>query len=949
MTPQRIIERLLKETAPERRETILRQAAQNPACTDLLLETAQALVASDPAQCLLRAETAAEIAERRDDFRAGAQAGRLRAQGLLALGRHADALAATQSAAERAQQTGDAGLTAQVQISGVVALGWLGRYEEAFALGERLSDELRAANAEHEAARVLVNLGILRYRQDQYALALAYYDVAASLFTEAGDTISLARTQVNQANALTAQGQTEAAITLLETAQLVFAAEGMTAFAATAEINLGFLHAVSGRYTLALALLDRARARFTDIGDEEGAAQCDTDSGDVYRALNLLPDASECYTRAIRAFETQESDYDLARAASGFAAVRVAAGELDAAQEALGRAERIFESQKNTVQRAFVRLRRAELLSLTGQEEEAQRMAQQAARVFARRGLSGWAAEARFLRAEIALNRGEQAARTMLAIARIARRERRGQLECRAENALGYFFVRQGKLARALRHYRASVAVLEAARAQIAPEELHVAFLHDKVRIYEDLVGALLARGRRADIAEALEVVERSRSRLLLERVQSALMGGNTLTGPTDTEVSRRLNELRAALSRSYYALHSAGVSDSQRRLGSDRETPERLTEREQAYHRALRGQEISESALRGAFFASSDLTAETLQRALLPDETLLTFYTLGAEICAFVLTPKRVEVYRGLACLEEVQFAARRLRFHLQRITMTRDYTVRYAEALKREIQEVLQHLYALLLRPLAPSLTDDKVIVVPHGALHGLPFHAFLEGETFALDRWEWLYAPGAAVWHAGVRRRDVMPPTSRLPALLMGVPDTALTHVEEEITRLNALWPGAQRFCGQEATEVAFRAHAPAAQIIHLATHAVFRADNPLFSGLQFADGWLLARDLYALRLDCELATLAACGSGVSRVTPGDELFGLLRGFLAAGARSVAASLWAVDDAVTALLMGEFYTGLRGGKSKAAALRAAQQRIRAEYSHPYFWAAFALAGER
>ena len=69
----------------------------------------------------------------------------------------------------------------------------------------------------------------------------------------------------------------------------------------------------------------------------------------------------------------------------------------------------------------------------------------------------------------------------------------------------------------------------------------------------------------------------------------------------------------------------------------------------------------------------------------------------------------------------------------------------------------------------------------------------------------------------------------------------------------------------------------------------------------------------------------------------------------GFLGAGARSVAASLWSADDAATALLMESFYTRIAQGESTASALRGAQQRTREVYPHPYYWAAFGLVGQR
>ena len=79
----------------------------------------------------------------------------------------------------------------------------------------------------------------------------------------------------------------------------------------------------------------------------------------------------------------------------------------------------------------------------------------------------------------------------------------------------------------------------------------------------------------------------------------------------------------------------------------------------------------------------------------------------------------------------------------------------------------------------------------------------------------------------------------------------------------------------------------------------------------------------------------------------VFPGDELHGLMRGFLYAGAPSLVVSLWAVSDRSTAELMGQMYSGIRAGGSKRSALRNAQLAIKDAYGHPYYWAPFILMG--
>ncbi len=108
-------------------------------------------------------------------------------------------------------------------------------------------------------------------------------------------------------------------------------------------------------------------------------------------------------------------------------------------------------------------------------------------------------------------------------------------------------------------------------------------------------------------------------------------------------------------------------------------------------------------------------------------------------------------------------------------------------------------------------------------------------------------------------------------------------------------------------------------------------------------------LTVSDVYGLDLKkADLVVLSACQTQLGVLSRGDDVVGLTRAFIYAGAPSVISSLWSVDDQATGLLMTSFYKHLRSGMSKAAALRAAQADTRAAYPHPYYWAAFVLTGD-
>jgi len=139
------------------------------------------------------------------------------------------------------------------------------------------------------------------------------------------------------------------------------------------------------------------------------------------------------------------------------------------------------------------------------------------------------------------------------------------------------------------------------------------------------------------------------------------------------------------------------------------------------------------------------------------------------------------------------------------------------------------------------------------------------------------------------------------------------------------------------------------------VHFACHA--RADNvdPLGSGLLLAPagsdaGLLTAADVVrGWRLRADVVMLSGCETAVGVLRPYEGLYGLARAFLFAGARSVGASLWQVNDVSTARLMEAFYRGYASGVPKAEALRRAQVELlrRQEYSDPYYWSAFILIG--
>jgi CHAT domain-containing protein len=253
------------------------------------------------------------------------------------------------------------------------------------------------------------------------------------------------------------------------------------------------------------------------------------------------------------------------------------------------------------------------------------------------------------------------------------------------------------------------------------------------------------------------------------------------------------------------------------------------------------------------------------------------------------------------------------------------------------------LNDLYRSLMAPFIDEVTTQRLIIVPHGSLHFLPFHALYDGRRYLIDRFEISYAPSASVLKYCLDKK----PVAGASPLLVGVADEQAPMITGEIGGLSRLFPDARVLLNEAATRADFTAECKNPSFLHIATHAVFRQDNPMFSSFKLADGWVTAFDLFSMSCQTNLVALSGCQSGVSEVAGADDLLGLMRGFLYAGARSLLVSLWNVNDVSTSELMDRFYGNWRQGGSKAAALQQAMIETRDEHPNPFHWAPFQLVG--
>ena len=857
-------------------------------------------------------------------------------------GRMERAVARLGEAEARFNALNQPGEGAATQVSKLIALAMLGRYDEAVEAGLRARERFLLDGDLAAAGKIENNVGNIYFRRGRYREAEEFQRAAREHLRAAGDPRLLAKLDNCLAN-------TYAHLLDFRSAELLYAeslrsaeAAGLTVTLAEIEGNMGNLALFQGRYDRALDLLERSRRRYAALGMPHQSAIAEMELADAYLELNLATEAAGIYESVRSTFAGLGMRAERARALANAGRARLILGRTREAHELLDEARALYADEGNVVGEAYVTLTKAQLHRAQGDHETAALLAAQAEAPLARAGAWLHLLAARWLRADAARALGQrQLARQLLEAAlRDAEEQALPQIAERCHVSLGLLAASGGEARRAEESFKRAVALTEELRAPLPAEEFRTAFVSDRLTPYVELARICLGSPDGSRVEEAFLYVERARSRALVELMSGALDARTRVRDQFEAELFDELERLREELNWFYNQIERLPESEHEGGAGSIETLNDAVKEREARTLEIMRRLQ-QHGCQTPSHVAPPDLAA--LRRALGADTALVEYASLDGELLAFVVTNERIEVVRGLAREAEVDAALGGFRFQTDALRYGSSLVRAHSEQLAARARHYLSALHGLLIRPLEGQLGARRMVVVPHGQLHYVPFHALHDGHGYLIERREVSYAPSA-----GVLLRCLERPAGNVErGLLLGVTDAQTKHVADEIKTLAPLFPHATALLNGEATSAALRTHAPHADVLHLACHGRFRPDNPLFSSLKLGDGWLTARDAYSLEVGASLVVLSACETGANAVSPGDELLGLTRGFFYAGAATLLLSLWTVDDEATANLMADFYAALLSGSRPAAALRSAQLKQMRERPHPFFWSPFVLVG--
>lgn len=811
-------------------------------------------------------------------------------------------------------------------MAGLQALIYSGAYDEALAWSDRACAIFTRTGDTVRLARLAVNTGNIHYRQDRYQEAIECYRAAYPELLSAGLPRDAAGVLANLAVCHISRQEFSQALECYEQARLKAEEHGLAPLAAAADYNIAFLHYLRGEYVTAARKYEQARQRSRSGGDLYHEALCDLDEAEMYLELNLSSHASSLAAAAARQFAALGMRYELGKALLFEGIALGQAGDLEAAANRLRKARAAFAKECNPTWLAAIDLYLALLEFEAGSYAGAARRCRRARDLLAGLESPRKLALCLLLEGQLARRKGRLDEALQLAQEAIHRLQdsQASSLVSQCWRVVGEIQWERGRRAEALEAFLKSRASIESVREALAPETFRIAFLADKLAVYDGLLSICLAGGEPGQRRQAFQYVQEAKSRTLTEATALFRAPGFE-TGS--------LAELRQSLHAAYREMEEA-----ERRTQDGAGGP-----RSRLAVLRARSHDLEQRFLRQLAAASGTAPGQARQTtfedvgACLPEGTvLLEYFPVRGVMHVAELSRRGLEI-RPLAPVAQVEQSARFFRFHLGRQRAG-------AGTAEHALRAHLNELGAMVLSPCSGALQAGRLVIASHGSLHGIPFHAMRTANGFLWQTHRICFVPSGAVYGECSRRR----PVPRASSLVLGVPDPDLPALAGEARHAAECLPGATLLLGRQATIEQIRRLAPECRYIHIAAHGLFRASNPLFSGIRLGGDLLSLFDLYQIPMPAELITLSGCNTGRAVVSGADEVLGAMRGFLLAGARCLLLSLWEVRDPVAAAFMRRFYSAWKTSQDIEAAWKTAVEQAEAESPSLFDWATFSLVGD-
>jgi len=865
----------------------------------------------------------------------------------------------------------------------------LGEYAEARGIGEQALELKRRWALDGELSKSYNALGLLAWNQGRLGEATDLFGKALAAAQAAADPKAAASASGNLALVQTELGDFEAARQGFDSMRVAAHALGDARIEGNAHTNLGMLFVRIGEPQSAVPELEAARRLYRTAGYSTGEENALAQLGTAYTALGIPHLALAMLDSALALSRAQGLRQEEAGNLEALAGLYRAAGDLWRALALLAKAGDINRALDLAVEAASDARQQAEIQASLGSIESARKLGQAAleghrasrARYeevsdlllladLADASDLAPAADARLHDAHaVAARLGEPLSRADVALAEGRIADRRGQSDrvlqvlrvSRGDVAAGGYeaeeeslrlesraLARLGHLDSAVAAARRAVEAVERIRGQYASAYLQTTYLADHQAAYGELASMLLHQGHPG---QAFEAADAARGHAFLAYASGVDDRRSQRPDPGLEQVLGRAAALSHELEAAEHDLAEGDTAAGTRAKRLDQMLKSARDDYEDLLVRR------SETGNGDASRAAGGRTrVADVQRSLTSDEGLIEYDPLADSMLVFVVRHDTVAGFR-------FPVSASRLLGH-----------VRFARALTAQPEippdrpdQALEWLYRELVGRIQASnlLTGVRdLLIVPQGVLTYLPFAALKDPDThrYLVQDYGLRTLPSAALQVA--LSADSTAPSRRVgaAAVMAPLPDELPRSVAEARAVARSL-PDAVTYIGRQAGEPAVRAALASGAIVHLATHALMNARNPMFSSILLsragatepdADGSLEVHEILRLRLHTPLVFLSGCETGLgaswsSDFARGDDYATLAQAFLDAGARNVIATLWPVEDEGAAEFADRFYRELASRPAdQALAVAQRQMMMNQRYGAPYYWAGYVLSGD-
>lgn len=830
----------------------------------------------------------------------------------------------------------------QKQLVGV--LMYLGNHKEAISLASKACRVLKRNGEESQLAELETNIGNLHcYLLDNYHKSLRYYKRAQKIFLKLKNDKSLARLDHNIANALTNLDRIDEALELYQKASKTYCSYGMSVYAGQADYNIAYLLFRRGQYQEALKYYYNIKENQKLLGDEVSVAWCNLDMAEIYLQLRVFEESNLLALAAKNSFLEFENTFKAAWAQILVALSNAGLGRLQEARKELYDVLEIFSRHNNQVVVGLIHTYLSDVELKIGNYQTALVNAQEAERIFVNLKLPVKRAFACFALAKILYLIGKAAdTETLLtSIKEVAEKYDIHQLKYGYYYLSGCILEKEQKPEQAMQSFSYAIDIVNSIRSHLYVDELKSSFLQDKLELFEKMISLCIASSK---YLKAIQYIEQAK----------VINLSNLLAYYLDREIPVKLakpqlqktfinllNELN------WYSSHSAIAYDENESKKQPYNNSYQIDKRqkcEKELTEIFRRIQI-ENAGYAELTQHNILDISSIQKTIEKDEVIIEYFFIQEQVFAFVITQEQISVYKNLLQENEVESALRGFHFQIKKFVLNQTYIDKYFDQLCESTKQYLVLLFDRLVKPILSDFPQSKILtIIPHGLLHYIPFHALNDKGRYLIEDYDISYAPSLTVHLLCLQKTTAN--TGHL--LVLGLADEVTPEISTEVNMLKEIYSDTIALINENATLSNLRAQSANCRILHLASHGVVRPDNPLFSYLKLADGELSFYNTFDLKLEAELVTLSACHTGINKVFPGDDLHGLMRGFLYAGTPAMVVSLWEANDKATREFMSYFYKEFFAGKSKRSALCEAQRKMLLKWKHPYYWAAFILIGK-